>query len=239
MKRNLAWLVLSTVASYPLGMALGQAWLLPLLNTAPAYLTLVWLLGASRLREAVGAMLLWALVLAVAGTATFALWPMDPGPCIWHGPEYRAEMFDWIRTGRGAEGDPRLFLPQHLLHLAAFVALSLASASAVGISLGAVLMNYMAYYVASLIRGGVPVATVLLLGWQPWAICRVAAFCILGVVLAEPLLSRLSGRPRAEFRLLRPYLAVAAGLILADWALKAALAPSWGLWLRAATPSAA
>jgi hypothetical protein len=112
------------------------------------------------------------------------------------------------------------------------VALSLATASAVSISMGAVLMNYMDFYVASLGRAGAPGWAVVVLGWQPWAICRVAAFCILGVVLAEPLLSRLLRYPYPGLGAARRWIAIAGGLILADWALKAALAPAWGRWLR-------
>ena len=73
----------------------------------------------------------------------------------------------------------------------------------------------------------------LLLGWQPWALCRVAAFCTLGVVLSEPLLARVRRLPLRRARGPRsPYLLAAAAGILADWILKATLAPTWGLWLR-------
>ena len=109
-------------------------------------------------------------------------------------------MFAWIRTGAGSEGSPRLFVPQHALHLAAFVALSLATASALSITMGAALMNYMDFYVASLARAGAPrvggrAARMAALGDR-----RVAAFSVLGVVLAPPLLraAGLIARPRAR-----------------------------------------
>ena len=41
-------------------------------------------------------------------------------------------MFRWIRTGRGAEGNIRLFLPQHLLHLGAFIVPSASRTASVG-----------------------------------------------------------------------------------------------------------
>jgi len=229
---TLAAVVLATALSYPIGVALGSPWLLPVLNTAPGYLLMVAKLRAGDRRGAVIAVLLWAATLGVCGTLCFALWPSDPARIVVNGPAYKAEMFGWICTGAGSEGDWRLFLPQHLLHLVAFVALSLATASVCSILLGAVLMNYMAFYVASLARAGVPVGAVLLLGWQPWALCRVAAFCILGSVLAVPLLRRgLSGR-YAELASARGYVLAACAGIAADWLLKAALAPSWGLALR-------
>jgi hypothetical protein len=146
-------------------------------------------------------------------------------------------MFHWIRTGVGTEGSVRSFLPQHLIHLAVFVGLSLVTASALSILMGAVLMNYMSYYVASLARAGASPWAVALCGWQPWALCRVAAFCILGAVLAEPALGKVHGWKGGRLRDARPYLATAAGLILADWLLKWALAPTWGEVLRRALPS--
>lgn len=232
--RELILLVAASVLSYPLGLLLGSPWLLPVLNTAPAYVVMVSRLRRGERGAALRAVLLWAAVLAVTATFAFALWPTPVDDRVLNGPAYRDEMLHWARTGEGREGSPRLFLPQHLGHVAAFVALSLATASALSILMGALLMNFMAFYVASLFRAGVPAGAVALLGWQPWALCRVAAFCTLGVVLAEPLLSRLRPYPRAGS--VAPYLAGATAGILLDWTLKATLAPQWGLWLRALLP---
>jgi hypothetical protein len=232
----LAGLVALAALSYPAGLWIGSPILLPLLNTLPAYTLMAGCLRAGDRAGALRVTLVWALSLAVFGTLCLALWPTDPGAIVLHGPEYRAEMFRWIRTGQGSEGDVRLFLPQHLVHLAAFLALSLLTASLVSITMGAVLMNYMAYYVASLARAGTPAWAVLLLGWQPWAIARVAAFCAFGTVLAEPLLARVLRYDRAPLRAWRSVWAAASLGILADWVLKALLAPHWGLWLRHALP---
>jgi hypothetical protein len=236
-RRALLTLVAATIVSYPLGLVLGVRWLLPALNTLPAYAAMVVLLRQGRRDQAVVAMLVWAATLAVFGTLFFTFWPQPPDALVVNGPEYRDEMFRWIRTGVGSEGSPREFLPQHLLHLLAFVVLSLATASAASICMGAVLMNYMDFYVASLARAGAPGWAATVLGWQPWAICRVAAFSILGVVLAEPLLSRLARYPYDGLRGARRWIAIAAAGVLADWILKAALAPWWGLWLRRLLPS--
>jgi hypothetical protein len=147
-------------------------------------------------------------------------------------------MFHWIRTGAGREGSPRLFLPQHLLHLAAFVAIGLATVSAGAIAMGALLMNQMSYYVAALALAGVPPWAVLLLGWSPWAISRVAAFATLGVLLAEPLLFRVFPAARARLKVIGrgAYVVAALSGILADWFLKAVLAPVWGRLLRSLLP---
>ena len=229
---SLIGLALVTLVTYPMGLALGQPWLLPVLNTLPAYATMLGRLRRGDRRGAVVAVLVWALALALFGTLSFALWPSDPGKLVLNGPQYRDEMFHWIRTGEGSEGSPRLFLPQHLLHLTAFVALSLATASVLSIFMGAVLMNYMGYYVASLARAGVPATATVLLGWQPWALCRVAAFCTLGAVLAEPLLARLRPYRYDSLGSAHSFLLWAAAGILADCVLKAALAPVWGALLR-------
>lgn len=238
MRNDLIVLILATIASYPLGLTLRQPWLLPLLNTLPAYAVLVHRLNKGERGGAVRAMLWWALTLGLTATILFVWWPWPLDGVVLNGPAYVREMLSWIRTGQGAEGSPRLFLPQHLMHLAAFIGLGFLTAGLGGMLMGALLMNYMSFYVAALAKAGVPAWGVIALGWQPWAIARVAAFCTLGVVLSEPLLFRLL--PAAQARLRRPgrapYVVAAMSGILADWFLKALLAPSWGRWLRALLP---
>jgi hypothetical protein len=238
MRRDLAILILSTAISFPLGLLIGNRWVLPVLNAIPAYIVLVHRLRKGERGGAVRAMLWWATTLTIVGTVALAVWDSPSASTVLNGSAYRAEMLRWIRTGTGAEGSPRLFMPQHLLHLAVFAGLSLGTASALSVFMGAAMMNYMAFYVASLYRAGVPPWAVVLLGWQPWVISRVAAFCTLGVVLAEPLLFRLLPGARAKLKVIgrRPYfIAVLTGLMV-DWALKAALAPTWGHWLRSLLP---
>ncbi len=225
-------LLLSTIASYAVGLWIGSPWLLPLLNCAPAYALMVKLLRRGERTRAILMMVIWALLLGAAATIFFSLWPTDPAHVVLRGAAYRDEMSQWIRTGEGPEGNIRLFLPQHFFHLALFILLSLATAGSLSICFGAVLMNYMAYYVASLARSGVPAWAVALLGWQPWALCRICAFGILGVVLAEPLLRRLWGSPPVDIRSWRRLLIWVTCLLAADVFLKALLAPVWGGWLR-------
>ena len=238
MRNDLIVLILAAALSYPLGLSIGQPFLLPILNALPAYLVLVHRLRKGERGGAVRAMLWWAATLAIVGTVTLVWWQGPTAPVVFHGPEYKQEMFHWIRTGQGAEGNPRLFLPQHLLHLAVFVALGFATASAGAIVMGAVMMNYMSYYVASLARAGVPSWAVTVLGWQPWAIARVAAYVTLGVILAEPLVFRFfpAARLKAKPWGRAPYVVAAMSGILADWFLKALLAPFWGQWLRRLLP---
>ena len=228
--------VLATMASYPLGLLAGGGVILPVLNTVAAYLAMTLLLRRGERAKAVALMLAWAATLAISGTVIFARWEPPPDALVLNGPAYRDEMFHWIRTGAGREGTPAEFIPQHVLHLAAFVVLSLATASAASMFLGAALMNYMGFYVASLARAGAPAGDVAAWGWQPWAICRVAAFVVLGVVLSEPLLARIRPYRHDGLRAARPYLIAAAAGIAADWILKAALAERWRTALAAALP---
>ena len=71
---------------------------------------------------------------------------------------------------------------------------------------------------------------------EPSYEARMAAFCILGVVLAEPLLARLRGARWGGWRAAGGLLAWALVGILMDWVLKATLAPMWGRVLRGAMP---
>lgn len=238
MRNDLAVLLLATLVSYPIGLALGHPWVLPALNALPAYLVLVHRLRKGERGGAVRAMLWWAAALAIVGTISFVWWPRPLDAVVLGGAPYREEMLGWIRTGLGREGSPRLFLPQHLVHLAAFVAIGIATVSAGAILMGALLMNQMSFYVAALAKAGVPGWAVALLGWSPWAIARVAAFATLGVLLAEPLFARVfkDARERLKARGRGAYVMAALSGILADWFLKAALAPLWGRWLRSLLP---
>ena len=237
--RQDAILLVGAIAlSYPIGLAVDSRFLLPVLNAAPAWWVMARRLRAGDLRGAIWLMLIFPVALAVFGTVSLAMWPTADGktPLVLNGPEYREEMFHWIRFGGGTEGNWRLFLPLHITHLPAFVIVSLLTGSLVSITGGAVLTNYMNGYVASIHRADAPLWATVFFGWQPWAICRVAAFCILGVVLAEPLLSRLFRYPAKPWSSLRPWVLIASVLILADWTLKATLAPTWGRILNSAIP---
>jgi hypothetical protein len=187
---------------------------------------------------AVRAMLWWAATVAVAGTVAFVWWPEPLGRLVVSGPAYKNEMFHWIRTGQGSEGNIRRFLPEHLVHLGAFLVVGLGTGSAGGILMGAAMMNSKSYYVAALAKAGVPPWAVTLLGWPPWTIARAAAFATLGVLLAEPLATVVfpSAREKLKANTRAAYIVAAMSGILADWFLKFLLAPTWGRWLRSLLP---
>ena len=214
------------------GFALGGRFSLPILCAAPAYVAMVILLARERPRSAIAAMLVWAALLGGSMTVLSTLWPERASAAIINGPAYWDEMKIWLDTGVGRESTPAQFLPQHLLHAGLFALLAIATGSALAILFGAVLMNYMAYYVGEVIRLSPEHSWLAgILAWHPWSVIRVAAYVVLGVCLAEPLLSRLRGRPR-RLGTLRGWIAAAfAGLVL-DAALKALLAPHWHALLR-------
>lgn len=211
---------------------LKEPFVLPIGAAAACYPVLVLLLLRGRPLAAVGAVLLWSLTLSGSLIATTAHDPDAAASWVAHGAAYRDEMFSFIATGKGREADPSRFVPQHTLHLAAFVLLSLASAGLFGIVLGAVLIGYMSYYVGALAAAGGAPWTAVLLGWPPYAVLRVVAYVLLGVALTRPLLERFAGRrlpdpPGAAFY------RTAAALLVADVVLKTLCAPRWATLLRA------
>lgn len=221
-----ALVVLATLLSYALAWLIGVPALVPVLNTLPALPFLLLALRRGRTGMAIAGMLAWAVALAAGATALSYLDPARAGRLFINGENYRREMFAWVRTGIGAESDPAQFVPTQLLHAAIFCALSLASASVLSMPMGAVLMNYMGYYVGALAAvSRHPVATALA-AWVPWAVIRIASFVVLGVVLAGPVGARLVG---FRYRLRDHLPALAAGFagLLADITLKAMLAPWW------------
>lgn len=234
-RRDLLLLMGGVPVAYALGLWLGSLglgaaqWVLPLLLAAPAIHGLWRYLGEGRRSEAVRLMLGWALALVIIGPLAMAVAPEAAEVAVVQASDYNDEMMGWLATGEGAEGDLRLFLPVHLQRLALFVPLSLVSGGALGLLMGAVMLNFMDFFVASYAAAssGVPAA----LAWFPWALCRVAAFVILGVVSAEPLVRRL-GKVTAPLQPgRRRLLTVAGGLLVADVILKASLAPMWGRFL--------
>jgi hypothetical protein len=231
---SVQWMIAATVFSYGLGALIGLAWLVPLLNAAAGYPWMIAALRRGRVKTAILRMLVWAAVLGACATVMGVAWPLHAERLILHGDAYRREMFGFVLTGQGAEGDPRQFLPQHAGHAALFCVLAIATGSALAMPLGAVLMNYMGFYVGALAAASTHPWRAVALAWVPWSLIRVASFVVLGVVLGAPLLSRVfrfSYRLRDE----RPWLALASAGLVADALLKWLLAPSWRLLIRSAT----
>ncbi len=228
---RVAVLVSATCLSYALAWLLRVPSLVPALNTVPAFPFLYTALRDGRTGRAIGEMLAWAATLAVCATLISYLDPIAAGRLFINAEAYRREMFFWVLTGVGAESSPSQFVPVHALHAAVFCALSIASASVLSMPMGAVLMNYMGQYVGALAAVSRHPVSTAFAAWVPWSLVRIVSYVTLGVVLAGPVASRLLG---FCFRLREhaPALALAVAGLLADIALKAALAPYWHRLLR-------
>jgi hypothetical protein len=171
--------------------------------------------------------MVWAAVLSASVILLTCTAPDRAASTILHGAAYRDELFGWMRTGVGKEGSPALFLPEHALHLVAFIVLCWVSGGLLGLLLGALLTAYMSFFVGSLAAApGAPWWAVLV-AWFPWSISRVMAFVLLGVLFARPLLVRRAAPWTARDR---AWFAVAAAGIALDLLLKTCLAPAYGAW---------
>lgn len=226
-------IVAGTAASYLVAILLNVPAIVPVLNVLPAFPFMVAALRRGDVPDAIGRMLVWAAAMAVCATTAAYLAPAETANLFLHAGAYRREMFEFVLTGRGAEGSIRAFLPQHLAHAALFSSLALASGGTLAMPLGAVLMNYMGYYVGALGAASLQPLKAMALAWVPWSIIRIVSFVVLGVVLGGPLLARVGGFAY-RLRDQRHWIAAAvAGLVL-DVILKWALAPSWRALIRAA-----
>lgn len=223
------WLVLSAPLTALVPFATGLRWSAPLIAGSLAWWFLVREPDRSRPRV-VGWLLLWAAALSLSFVGLTALFPETAARAIPHARRYWNEMQPWLQTGVGVESTPSAFVPQHLLHLAGFALLSVATAGWGGLVLGAYLLGYMSFYVGMTASLAASPLVAVVLAWHPWSLLRVAAFVLLGVSLSRVLLER-RGR-HAWWQAERRRLVLAAALWGADLGLKALLAPQWPSLLR-------
>lgn len=228
-----AAIVAGTALSYVVAAAIAVPALVPFLNVAPAFPFMVASLRRGATGEAIWRMLVWAAALGVCATVFSYLDTAEAGRLFLRGEDYRREMFTYLKTGVGREGDASVFVLQHLSHAAVFCVLALATGASLAMALGAVLMNYMAYYVGALGASSLQPWKAMALAWVPWALIRVASFVTLGVILGGPLLGRLLG---FRFRLAdhARWLGVAGAGLVVDIVLKWLLAPAWREMIRTA-----
>ena len=219
-------IVAGTALSYVVGAAIGVPVLVPILNTAPAFPFMIGSLRRGQVGEAIVRMLVWAAALGVCATVFSYARTADAGRLFLHGEAYRREMFAFLLTGTGPEGDIRQFLPQHGLHAIAFSALAIGTGSLAAMPMGAALMNYMGYYVGALAASSAHPLRAVLVAWVPWSLIRIVSFVTLGVVLAGPVLGRLFGF-QYSLGQQRRWIGLALAGLVADVILKWALAPAW------------
>jgi hypothetical protein len=225
------YLLVASILSTAIGFWLSNQYLLPVLNVLVPFPVMYTLLVNEKRPRAFAAMLFWALCTGVITTWAVVNFPTMAKASIFHGSAYQQEMFHWIRTGEGAEGNPGKFVPQHLLHFIIFCILSALTAGFLALLMGCFLMNYMSYYVGSLIASSSDPMLATIMGWHPWSVIRVASFVIIGVILAEPTICKIVKRDY-NYSEIRPWFWAAITGIALDIVIKALLAPWWGLTLR-------
>lgn len=221
-----------TIASYAAGWLVGVPQLVPVFNAAPAWWLMARALARRQVNRAIAVMLVWAATMAVCATTMAAMgWTRHGTRELFLMPEYKAQMISWVQTGIGRESDPSQFVPNHVLHATVFTLTSLATGGLLSMPMGAALTNSMGDYVGTLASRGAHPFALIVLGWHPWAVIRIIAFVMLGVVLSAVAISRVC---RVEYSLLaqRPWLMIGGALLLIDLALKWALAPAWSRLLR-------
>ena len=223
------WLAAAPLAANGLGFALGLAWLLPVLGAGVAFPVFLDRVRAGRFTGAFGWMLFWVVFQSAAVIALMTAFPERAAHAVHRGPEYAAEMLHWVRTGVGAEGSPRLFLPVHAAHFAAFCALTALTAGAAGLVLGTWLLNYMNYYVVTLTLESADPLTAALMGWHPWAVLRVVGYIATATALAAVTVRRVRRRRGGRDPHALPLGLLATGFVLVviDAIVKALLAPAW------------
>jgi hypothetical protein len=224
--------VAATIASYVLGALIFVPVLVPVLNAAVPWWQMTRSLRAGHTRQAIAIMLAWAATMGVCATILAARgWTIGSRGDLFLNRSYHDQMITWVRTGVGPESEPATFVPRHLAYAAVFGAASAATGGVASMPMGAVLTNQMGEYVGLMTAGSAHPFVSAILGWHPWALVRIAAFVMIGVVLSGVVLSRLF---RFPFSLIteRRWLLVGAALLVLDIALKWALAPTWRVMLK-------
>ncbi|MEZ0346310.1 MAG: hypothetical protein ABWK01_07155 [Infirmifilum sp.] len=161
--------------------------ILPLLLTLAVYPGFIWQVSQGKFRSAYLLVFSWAITLSLLTIHYAYTQGMQGAAAIAKGKEYTEEMFSWILTGRGAEGDPSLFIVPKLLEITVFALSSLATAGFAGLFLGAYLLDYMNFYVGVLLlhASASHFFEVALLSWQVYAILRVVGYVLLGTALSR------------------------------------------------------
>ena len=176
--------------------------------------------------------LAWALGTTLASIYVFLGHPRETDERVIRAKDYRNAMLGWLATRRGPEQHPAATAVAHLREAIWYAAAAVLTANLASIAMGAVLLNYMNAYVATLIRAAARTGRVLLLAWNVWSVARVVAYVLLGAAAAGPMLRFIGrGAPWASLRAL----AVAAGVgLVVDIVLKLALSPRCAAALAAA-----
>ena len=128
----------------------------------------------------------------MTSTFVFVGHPRETDERVIRAASYRAEMLDWIETGASPDRQPPAIAARQLREAIWYTAAAIVTANFGSIVMGAILLNEMNAYVATLLRAAKSTVRVALLAWNVWSVVRVGAYVLIGTAAAAPLL-RLSG----------------------------------------------
>ena len=216
----------SAVASCLLGFMIPGQWALPLLNTLLIYPLFFFALQTGNLKYTFKYMLVWVVFLSLSIIGLTLIFPQHAGEQIFRGLQYREEMFAWIRTGIGTESNPAKFIPMHALHFLVFTVATILSGGFLGLLMGSVLMNYMNFYVASLIMESHYSWTAISLGWSWWSVVRVLGYITWAIAISYRIWAALLTFKFNRIIYLR-FLTGGIALVCLDILLKICLSAGW------------
>jgi len=173
----------------------------------------------------------WCVGTTLVSVYVFSGRPGETDERVLRAEAYRARMLHWLATGVGPETRPAATAFQHLRELIWYSAAAVVTANLVSIVMGAVLLNYMNAYVATILRAAKRTGRVLVLAWNVWSLVRVVAYVLIGAAAGSPAL-RWMGQ-RTDTTTVR-WLAIAGAVgVVADLVLKLTLSRRWGRALAA------
>lgn len=214
------------VVGFRIGWRLGNRVALPMAQAALCWVAflLAWsVVGAG---WAAVAVLLWALGTSLASIYVFLGCPKETDERVVRAASYRAAMLGWLRTGEGPGSKPLATARQHLREAIWYTAAAIATANLGSIAMGAILLNYMNAYVATLLRAATRTPRALLLAWNVWSLVRVVSYVLIGAAAAAPMLRFWGWRVETD-AVFALAVSGAAGVVL-DLVLKLALSRPCG-----------
>jgi hypothetical protein len=228
----LSFALLCGVVGFRIGWRTGSRVGLPLAQTAlgwVAFLLAFRIVGPAWAAAAVAA---WIVGTTAASIYVFVGHPRETDERVMRAATYRASMLAWLESGSGPEQRPIATTLAHLREAIWYTAAAIATANLASIGMGAVLLNEMNAYVATLLRAATRTGIVVLLAWNVWSVVRVASYVLIGAAAAVPVL-RLVGFGVDAAAARSTAIAGAVGLV-ADLALKFALSRTWAHGLASA-----
>lgn len=223
---SFVYCAMSAIISCLIGIFLPSQWFLPFLNTLFVYPIYVVSVSSGQLKRAFLQMLVWTIFMCLTIITLANILPDRTGQHIIHGIAYKQEMFTWVKTGVGAESHLEQFLPTHLIHYFIFSITTVITGGFAGLLFGSVLLNYMNFYVGSLIRESHFAWQAIFMGWQFYAMVRVAGFITLAIALSHLFFVTIK-KGQLNKPLMNRYFIGGLSLLLLDILLKTAIAPGW------------